>query len=594
MRPGVTAGLLPGVTVLQRLPWKGFCMLFLVYSPVSSDTLRNHLGKAEYSYHFVLRGFLPVLEQLGEVVEITDPATEADALFHEARDRGEQCRLLCFCPPHRAPVGLDVPTTVVLAWEYESIPDQAWHGDERNDWRHVLSDHGQAICLSTHTRDAIHKAMGGDFQVDVIPVPVFDRMPEPPQIPKPPLQNTRLQFQGRLIDTRELLVTPDSVELADPLAFTSHEFDGRRQRYSFEDGGIGQNYLMGFYNAEPWGAWSRVSDPSVMLPYAVSGRVKLKIRAVGYGYNIGRSIDVVVGGARQSITLTDQAQDYSMTLDVARPTNLITFSTLDARSYPGTFDTRSMGMGLLTMSIQSAGRGLRGLLERGNPKGLPRAADPQQSVDLDGVVYTAVLNPQDGRKNWHDIVSAFAAAFREEPRATLVLKMTHHSISSFVMDMLTDLRVVWPIAARVVAVHGFLSDEDMNTLRNGTSYYVCASHAEGLCLPLMEFMSAGVPAVSVDHTAMADYVTDESTFIVASGECPMSWPQDPEKRLRTLHYRINWESLVEQFKASFEVATADPDRYARMSIAAREGQRRFAADAVVAESLRHHLAAVTV
>ena len=568
-------------------------MLFLVYTPVSSDSLRNQLGKAEYSYRFVLNGFLPVLEQLGEVVEITDPATQADALFHAAQARGEQCRLLCFCPPHRAPVGLDVPTTVVLAWEYESIPNQPWEGDERNDWRTVLADHGQVICLSTHTRDAIHKAMGEDFQVDVIPVPVFDRMPEPPQVPKPPIQPTTLHFQGRLIDSRELLVTSDGVELADPLAFTSHEFDGRRQRYSFEDGGIGQQYLMGFYNAEPWGAWSRISDPSVMLPYAISGRVKLKFRAVGYGYNIGRTLDVVAGGARHSITLTDQAQDYSMTLDVKRPTNLITFSTLDARSFPGTFDTRSMGMGLLTMSIQSTGRGLRGLLERGNPKSLPRSSEPQQSVDLDGVVYTAVLNPQDGRKNWHDIVSAFAAAFRDEPRATLVLKMTHHSISSFVMDMLTDLRVVWPIAARVVAVHGFLPDEDMALLRDGTSYYVCASHAEGLCMPLMEFMTAGVPAVSVNHTAMADYVTDESTFIVESGECPMSWPHDPQNRLRTLHYRINWESLVAQFQASFEVATADPERYAQMSVAAREGQRRFASDAVVAAAMQQHLSAVT-
>ena len=567
-------------------------MLFLVYTPVSSDSLRNQLGKAEYSYRFVLNGFLPVLEQLGEVVEITDPETEADPLFHAAQARGEACRLLCFCPPHRAPVGLAVPTTVVLAWEYESIPNQPWEGDARNDWRTVLADHGQVICLSTHTRDAIHKAMGEDFQVDVIPVPVFDRMPEPPQIPKPPIQPTQLHFQGRLIDSRELLVTADGVELADPLAFTSHEFDGRRQRYSFEDGGIGQNYLMGFYNAEPWGAWSRISDPSVMLPYAISGKVKLKFRAVGYGYNIGRTLDVVAGGARQSITLTDQAQDYSMTLDVQRPTNLITFSTLDARSFPGTFDTRSMGMGLLTMSIQSAGRGLRGLLERGNPQSLPRTAEPQQTVDLDGVVYTAVLNPQDGRKNWHDIVSAFAAAFRDEPRATLVLKMTHHSISSFVMDMLTDLRVVWPIAARVVAVHGFLPDEDMDLLRRGTSYYVCASHAEGLCMPLMEFMSAGVPAVSVDHTAMADYVTADSTFIVDSGECPMSWPHDPQNRLRTLHYRINWESLVAQFQASFAVATEDPARYAQMSIAAREGQREFASDAVVAQSFQRHLAAV--
>src|SRR5207253_6814427 len=51
--------------------------------------------------------------------------------------------------------------------------------------------------------------------------------------------------------------------------------------------------------------------------------------------------------------------------------------------------------------------------------------DTSQRVEtlVDGVVYVSVFNPKDGRKNWHQLITAFCWAFREIDDATLVLKI---------------------------------------------------------------------------------------------------------------------------------------------------------------------------
>ena len=54
----------------------------------------------------------------------------------------------------------------------------------------------------------------------------------------------------------------------------------------------------------------------------------------------------------------------------------------------------------------------------------------QVETEVDGVIYVSVFNPQDGRKNWHRLITAFCWAFREIDDATLVLKITHNDLSS--------------------------------------------------------------------------------------------------------------------------------------------------------------------
>jgi glycosyltransferase involved in cell wall biosynthesis len=199
-----------------------------------------------------------------------------------------------------------------------------------------------------------------------------------------------------------------------------------------------------------------------------------------------------------------------------------------------------------------------------------------------------VFNPSDGRKNWSDILSAFAFALGDKDDATLVLKPAHHSAEPFLGKFLEQMRAIGPMKARVLAIQAFLEDDAYRRLIGATSYYVNASRCEGLCIPLMEFMSAGVPAIAPAHTAMQDYVSEDSTFVVRSSVEPTSWPHDPSERISALWHRIDWESLVDRFRESYRVAHAAPDRYGRMSAAAAATQAAFSSDDRVERLLRSH------
>ena len=44
-------------------------------------------------------------------------------------------------------------------------------------------------------------------------------------------------------------------------------------------------------------------------------------------------------------------------------------------------------------------------------------------LELSGVVYTSIFNPDDGRKNWQDLLTAWTAALADHEEATLVCKL---------------------------------------------------------------------------------------------------------------------------------------------------------------------------
>lgn len=197
-----------------------------------------------------------------------------------------------------------------------------------------------------------------------------------------------------------------------------------------------------------------------------------------------------------------------------------------------------------------------------------------ETIDLDGVVYVSVLNPNDGRKNWIDMVTAFCWAFREVEDVTLVLKMTHHDIELYRGTLLVLLTRLLPFRCRVLVLHGFLDDEQYRQLIRSSTYYVNTSSGEGLCLPLMEFLCSGKPSVAPSHTAMADYLSPDFSFPVETSLEPWCWPHDPKGMLLTHSHRLNWHSLMLAYRASY-AAAADAERYRKMSRAALERMSRF-------------------
>ena len=571
----------------------------LVYAPIPLGQVGDRLGAAEYSYSFVLKAFLPVLETLGTVIEVVDPAREVDALFDEAVDAGEDCVFLCFAPPHRAPMGLRCPTSTVFAWEFDTIPDEEWGDEARNDWRGVLADHGRAVVLSEHSADAVRRSMGPDFPVTAIPTPTFDRFSRPAAVPRSPVLGHRtIELLGTVLDSREFEFGEKGIHsatLAERAATTP--WDGRSVTLTFTDQDAATGCLVGFYAPEPWGSWSRVEEPWLLLPHAVSGPVQIILTCYGLGANAGREITARLGDEEVRFRLPETRSRVVLRFDPERPVGVIEFAGLDCSLVPGLRDERTMGLGLAAMTMRRpslvpprAARVLQRL--RGSADGFTPVPQ-QEKLELSGVVFTSVLNPVDTRKNWEELVYGFCHALRDEEEATLLLKMTHRTIASFFANFQYFLHRVGPTRCRILAVHGFLDSAEFDSLIDATTFYANASSAEGLCMPLMEFLSAGVPALAPTNTAMADYVNESNAVIVGSHPMLWSWPHDERLLMRTHSNAIDWGSLRDAFRTAFDIATSDGARYRRMSSAAEATLQDFSSDDVVRQRLAELLAQMT-
>ena len=406
-------------------------MIILAGCEIDGGALAKSLGASAYSYWFVLRAFRPVLERLGTVILVRDPANEVDAIARQFAQRGETSIYLEFQPPNAVTLNLRTRTIPVFAWEFDTLPDEDWRGDPRDDWRVPLAGTGHAITHSHHTARVTRAAMGEDYPIDVIAAPVWDRF----------------------------------------------------ARY--------------------------------------------------YGQQAAEAI------------LSD-----GLRVDTAE---------LDLTAW---------------------------MPQQWRRHGLPTLPPAPGPVRLHGVTYTSVFNPIDSRKNWSDIAAAFIWALRDEPGATLVFKLTHAEPDRFLQGMLLELAKHTPFRCRVLLIAGYMADHSYAALVRATTYVVNASHGEGQCLPLMEFMSAGKPAVAPDHSGMADYVTAENAFVVRSGREPCGWPHDERSVYRTTQRRIDFASLVAAFAQSYRVAKDDPDRYATMAALATDAMAAHCSQAVAEARLR--------
>lgn len=197
-------------------------------------------------------------------------------------------------------------------------------------------------------------------------------------------------------------------------------------------------------------------------------------------------------------------------------------------------------------------------------------------VELSGVVYTSIFAPDDGRKNWTDMLNAFLYTLGHRDDVTLVFKLISKSRKSVgrVMNYYLDRDIKH--RCRVVFLCDFLPDEQMVQLCKATTYYLQATKAEGNCLPLMNHLGAGRPGISPRHSSMTDYFDTHSGFVVDSHPEPCAWPHDPQWRLRSTWGRIVWPSLCEQIEQSFELATRRSQAYAQLAANARGRMQSWA------------------
>ncbi|MFV1964854.1 MAG: glycosyltransferase [Pirellulaceae bacterium] len=200
----------------------------------------------------------------------------------------------------------------------------------------------------------------------------------------------------------------------------------------------------------------------------------------------------------------------------------------------------------------------------------------QSPLSLSGVVYTSIFNPDDGRKNWQDLLTGFLLALGDREDATLVVKLiTRRAESAERLIRFYRGRDI-PHRCKLIFVCDFMSDEQMRQLVDASTFYLQTTKAEGNCLPLMNYLAAGRPGISPSHSAISDYFDSKVGFVVDSHPEPAAWPHDPGLRLRTSWGRLVWPSLYQQLRASYELATQDAKGYAEMADRCRTRMQNWA------------------
>ncbi|MBK8974263.1 MAG: glycosyltransferase family 1 protein [Hahellaceae bacterium] len=413
-------------------------MKILVYSLATDKTIANQLGRADYSYYYVRKQFEPELAKLGKVIVIEQPEIEVDLIADGCRQTGERCIFLSFTPPHKTWISEKCITVPVFAWEYGTLPNEPWNGDERNDWAGMLKRCGAAITHSLFACDVTRKAVGEDFNIISVPAPLWDGM---------------------------------QAGITAPIV------------------------------------------PDVVRTFSFSGVV------------------------------------------------------YDSRTAPPSIDPAEREQLVQSITAEQAGH----------------------SLELSGVIYTAIFNPNDGRKNWPDLVHAFCWTFRGTDNATLLIKLTHHDPAFSMRILLQELAKMPAFSARVILIHGYLNSDELKQFISCAHYAVNSSFGEGQCLPLMEFMASGRPIVAPLHTAMLDYLNEENGFPVRSFKEWWHWAHDPRSVKRTYRYRIEWQSLADAFCDSHRVASELWPRYLAMAEAARLSSQKHCSSERALSALKDFL-----
>jgi glycosyltransferase involved in cell wall biosynthesis len=113
------------------------------------------------------------------------------------------------------------------------------------------------------------------------------------------------------------------------------------------------------------------------------------------------------------------------------------------------------------------------------------------------------------RKNPHCLVDAFEAAFSDQDRVRLVLKVSNADrdpeLSQY-LDALVERN------HRCIVLCQMMGTNDLAGLVRASDCYVSPHRSEGFGLTVAEAMVVGVPAIATDYGGTVDFVTKEVGF----------------------------------------------------------------------------------
>lgn len=215
----------------------------------------------------------------------------------------------------------------------------------------------------------------------------------------------------------------------------------------------------------------------------------------------------------------------------------------------------------------------------------------RRALEVGGDVFVSVLNPYDRRKNLANMIEGFLLGTADRPDSVLVVKLATSGVVEHPAGYLFhQIRLIFgrPHCIhedRVILVGGYLTDEEMAALYYGADFYVCTSIGEGQNAPLLEAMAYGSVPVSVQNTAMADYINEENAVLIEEASYP-GLLSDLAADVAGRHFPVNF---CDRFQIASAVAAArdlsHEARAAKAAAARRQVEAEFSPDVVYARVL---------
>jgi len=110
--------------------------------------------------------------------------------------------------------------------------------------------------------------------------------------------------------------------------------------------------------------------------------------------------------------------------------------------------------------------------------------------------------------------------------------------------------------------YGSLSRGELLQLIGSFDYYLCTSHAEGFCLPVLEAQAMGVPVIYPDYKPISEFTDKNANFPVKVIE--VKEEEHGFGILFRMHY-YDIEEMANQVINAYEVYTCSPEEYEKRS-----------------------------
>lgn len=186
--------------------------------------------------------------------------------------------------------------------------------------------------------------------------------------------------------------------------------------------------------------------------------------------------------------------------------------------------------------------------------------------------YLSIFNPNDERKNIEDMITSFIYFNQSHQDAVLVLKLVIDNKLSTIENTIDNIIEflkqynVQNYKYNIILLSDKIPQEDFGSFIELMDFYYCTSKGEGQCLPILEAMSMGLVPISVNNTAMRDYITDENACVIKSTQRIWGSLHNKQAGHLAMTYNIDWKDAVEALEKSYNLTQEEYDKKSKLNI----------------------------